>query len=254
MQDTYAFDDSGPLEHKTHIVMAWLLGDSMNLEDMLEAQLLASVLLDNSASPLQQALETTQLGQSPSPLCGLEESMREMVFACGIEGSESEHTEALEALVMDVLRKVSEEGVAADKLEAVLHQLELAQREISGDSYPYGLQLILTALGNATHYADPIAALNVDPVLDLLRERIKNPDYIRGLAKRLLLDNPHRVTLVMEPDKELSGKRQQAEQDRLAAVKLAMSDADKAEIVARPRRWLHARPRRTTIPSCPKSN
>jgi len=232
VQENYAFDDSGPLEHKTHIVMAWLLGDSMNLEDMLEAQLLASVLLDNSASPLQQALETTQLGQSPSPLGGLEESMREMVFACGIEGSESEHAEALEALVLDVLHKVSEEGVAADKLEAVLHQLELAQREISGDSYPYGLQLILTALGNATHYADPIAALNVDPVLDLLRERIKNPDYIRGLAKRLLLDNPHRVTLVMAPDKELSAKRQQAEQDRLAAVKQAMSDTDKAAIVA----------------------
>lgn len=50
--------------------MGWLLGESTDLEQLLEAQLLSSVLLDNSSSPLQQALETTDLGQAPSPLCG----------------------------------------------------------------------------------------------------------------------------------------------------------------------------------------
>ena len=88
---SYAYDENGPTSRKTHIVMGWMLGESTDLEQLLEAQLLASVLLDNSASPLQQALETTELGQAPSPLCGLEDSMREMVFCCGIEGSEAEH-------------------------------------------------------------------------------------------------------------------------------------------------------------------
>ncbi len=81
-----------PTDKKAHIVIGWLLGESTDLEQLLEAQLLSSVLLDNSASPLQQALETTRLGQSPSPLCGLEDAMRELVFCCGIEGSEAENT------------------------------------------------------------------------------------------------------------------------------------------------------------------
>ena len=64
------------------------------------------------------------------------------------------------------------------------------QREISGDSYPYGLQLILQALGCATHYSDPIAVLNLEPVIAGLHDKIRDPDYIRGLARRLLLDSP----------------------------------------------------------------
>ncbi|MDH5172440.1 MAG: insulinase family protein, partial [Gammaproteobacteria bacterium] len=53
---SYAYDEKGSTEKKTHIVIGWLLGESTDLEQLLEAQLLASVLLDNSASPLQQAL------------------------------------------------------------------------------------------------------------------------------------------------------------------------------------------------------
>jgi Zn-dependent M16 (insulinase) family peptidase len=229
--ECYAYDDSDGLEEKTHIVMAWLLGESTDLQQMLEAQLLANVLLDNSASPLQQALETTDLGHAPSPLCGLEDSMREMVFVCGIEGSEQNRAEDLEALVVNVLERVATEGVPIEKLESVLHQLELHQREISGDSYPFGLQLILTALGNATHYADPIAVLNLDAALDELRDSIADPAYIKDLARKLLLDNKHRVTLVMKPETDLSESRRKAEAARLASMKNAMSDEEKQAVI-----------------------
>jgi Zn-dependent M16 (insulinase) family peptidase len=229
--ERYAFDEQGSTDQRTHIVMGWMLGESFDLEQLLEAQLLSSVLLDNSASPLQMALETTELGQAPSPLCGLEDSMRELVFACGVEGSDAEHAEAVEQLVLGVVEQVCEDGVDSERLEAVLHQLELHQREVSGDSYPYGLQLILTALGCATHYSDPIAVLNLDPVLENLRERIRDPDYIKHLARRLLRDNPHRVTLVMSPDTALSAERQQREADRLATLKTGLSEAERREIV-----------------------
>jgi len=226
VEESYAFDDGDSGENKTHIVMGWLLGESSDPERMLEARLLSSVLLDNSASPLLKVLETTELGHAPSSLCGLEESMREMVLVCGLEGSEAEHADALEELVLEVLEQVSREGVPEEKLEAVLYQLELHQREISGDGYPYGLQLILTALGCATHYADPIAALNPDPALARIRERVADPDYIRGLARRLLLDNPHRVTLVMSPDRELSARRHKAEKERLGQIRDNFTGAD----------------------------
>ena len=232
IQRPYAYDEKGPTARKTHLVMGWLLGESTDLEQLLEAQLLSSVLLDNSSSPLQQALETTSLGQAPSPLCGLEDGMREMVFCCGIEGSDPERVEELEALVLGVLETVAAEGVSHDRLEAVLHQLELHQREISGDSYPFGLHLILQALGCATHYSDPIGVLDLDPVIARLREQIQDPDYIRHLTRRLLLDNPHRVTLVLAPDTTLSKQRAEQEAARLAAIKAGMNAADRAAVIA----------------------
>ena len=223
--EPYAYDEEGDTRGKTHIVMAWLLGESTRLRDRLEAQLLSSVLLENSASPLQQALETTALGAAPSPLCGLEDSMRELVFCCGIEGSETERREALESLVLGVIENVADRGVAEAQLEAVLHQLELHQREVSGDGMPYGLNLILQALGPATHYADPIPALDLEPVIAELREEIRDPMFIRRLARRLLLDNTHRVTLVMAPDPTLSQRRREAEKARLSSLRERMSAA-----------------------------
>ena len=238
VQEPYAFDEEGPLDNHTHIVLGWLLGESSDLMEMLEAQLLSSVLLENSASPLQKLLETTDLGSAPSPLCGLEDSLREMVFCCGIEGSEADHADELERQVRLVIEDIAENGVAAEHLEAVLHQLELHQREISGDGMPYGLNLILQALGPATHYADPIPSLDLDPVIAQLRERIKDPAYIRELARRLLLENTHRVTLVMTPDRDLSEQRQAAERERLAKLKATLSEEEKDAIIEQTHRLL----------------
>lgn len=238
VSESYAFDEEGGTDKATHLVMGWLLGDSTDLMATLEAQLLSSVLLDNSASPLQKVLETTELGTAPSPLCGLEDSLRELVFCCGIEGSEADHADSLETLVIQVLEDVADNGVPLAHLEAVLHQLELHQREVSGDGMPYGLSLILQALGPATHYADPIAVLDLDPVIDELRRRIQNPEYIRGLARRLLLDNPHRITLIMTPDTKLSEARREAEKARLAALREAMDDTEAARVIEQTRALL----------------
>ena len=221
-ESRYAFDEDDT-KGKTHIVISWLLGKSTSLEDMLQAHLMSSVLLDNSASPLQKALETTDLGASPSPLCGLEDSNREMSFMCGLEASEAEHADAIEKLILNVLENVAENGVEQSQVEAVLHQLELGQREIGGDGYPYGMQLILGGLSSAMHRGDPIAVMNIEPVLEQLREDIKDPDFIKNLVKNNLLENKHRIRLIMTPDVNLSKAKEKAEADKLAKIKETLS-------------------------------
>lgn len=227
----YAIDADEGTSKKTHLIMGWKLGESADLTAMLEAQLVSSVLMENSASPLMQYLETTSLGTSPSPLCGLEESMREMVFCCGIEGSEAAHASTFEQEVLACIEGVANGGIDAGKVEAILRQIELHQREVSGDGMPYGLNLMLRALGAATHYGDAVAALDLEPVIALLRERVKEPRYIPELIRRLLIDNPHRINLVVAPDTELSGRRDQAEAARLAALKEELSGSQTAEIL-----------------------
>ncbi|WP_445366124.1 insulinase family protein [Microbulbifer sp. ANSA001] len=219
------------LQGKTHIVLSWLLGDVTDLEEALTAHLLAGVLLDNSASPLMKLLETTDLGTSPSPLVGLDDSQRELVFVCGIEGSERDSADELEKQVLAVLQEVAEKGIPYEQVAASLHQLELQQREIGGDGYPYGLQLILTALTGATHRGDPIGLLNIDATLEKLREQIKDPRFIADKTRELLLDNQHRVRLVMSPDDQLAERREQAEKDQLAQIKSRLNEKDREQIV-----------------------
>jgi len=230
-QENYAYNEEGSKDEKSHVVMGWLWGQSTNLQDMLQGQLLSSVLLDNSNSPLQRALETTDLANSPSPLCGLEDSMRELTFVCGVEGAKAEDTANIEKMILDTLQNVADNGVPQQQVESVLHQLELHQREVGGDGFPFGLQLILAAMGSATHRGDPIAVLNLDPVLEKLHQDIKDPNFIKNLARKLLIENPHRVTLTLAPDAELAERRDAAEAAKLAAIKAGLSEQQKQNII-----------------------
>lgn len=231
IEETYSFTDPEGIENSTHYVMAWLLGESNNVDELLEAQLLSSVLLDNSASPLQKALETTTLANAPSPMCGLEDSMRELVFCCGVEGSKKEDKEAVFNYILDTIKSVAENGVDKKDILAILHQLELSQREIGGDSYPFGLQIILNSLNAASHRCDPIALIDLEPAIERLTAKIANPDFIKQLVQRLLLDNPHRISLSLLPDETLAEKTQQAELEKLTTIKNTLNDQQKKAIV-----------------------
>ena len=229
----YALEGEQDTSNKTFINLGWLLGESTDLEANLTANLLSDLLLDNSSCPLRQALESTDLGSSPSPLCGLEDTNKEMVFVCGVEGSEEHHAEAVQQLIMDVLNKVAEEGVPEEQLESMLHQLELSQREVGGDSYPYGLTLILNGLSSAIHGGDLVAALNVDQSLAALRKKASQPNFVQDLIKSLLLNNPHRVRISYIPDPELNKHRDQQTAEQLAQIKAQLDESQKQAIIDR---------------------
>ena len=228
----YPLEGDEEATDQTHIVLGWLLGPITDHLATLRARLLSEVLLDNSSSPLRHALETSTLGAAPSPLCGFDTSTREATFVCGLEGSNPDHAEAVEALVLDVLRQVAAEGVPQEAVDAALHQLELSEREITGDGFPYGLRLLMEALTPAIHGGDPLPALDSNPLLEQLRAESRSADFIPGLTRRLLLDNPHRVRLTMAPDAAMGATLAAAERQKLAAVRATLSEADAARIVA----------------------
>ena len=223
--DSYCLDDDEDIARKSHVVIGWLLGRSDDVAEMLKAHLLSGVLLDNSASPLRKLLETTDLGSAPSELCGLDDSTREATFQCGLEGTDPEHAEAIEQAVLDVLEEVARDGVPREHVESVLHQVELAQREVGGGRFPYGLQLMLRVMPSYLHGGDPVAALDLDETLAELRHSIEDPQFIKSLTRDLLLDNPHRVRLTMVPDRELSARRAELLREQLQARKEQL-DAD----------------------------
>lgn len=226
----YAVDEED-LSGKTHIVLAWLLGRNTELKMLLKGHLLSDLLLDTSASPLRFALEKTDLATGVSPMCGFEEDHMEMNFMCGVEGSEPEHADAVEALILETLQQVARDGVEVEKLEAVLHQLELSQREIGGDGMPYGLQLIFSCMSAAVHRGDPIALLDIDEALAELRQEIHEPGFISGLINELLVENNHRVRVVMKPSREFANELLAGERSRLDHLKKAMDDSARQAVI-----------------------
>ncbi len=230
VQEAYASDETD-IDSNTHIVCAWLLGESIDLDQRLRAHLVVDVLLDNSASPLLKALETTELGSSPSPLCGIEDGNREMLFCCGMEGSSPAQADAVEQLILTVLEDVAENGVPKASVDAILHQLEISQREIRGDGMPFGLQLLLGGLSSAMLHGNTMDVLDLDPALERLREACKSEDFVQQTVRELFLDNRHFVRLTLNPDTRISEVRQRAEAERLKLRKAGMTDSEKQQVV-----------------------
>ena len=249
VSEPYAVPADEDPANKTHVVLGWLLGESIDLKSAMRAHLLASVLLENSASPLQQALETSDLGRAPSPLCGLDDSQREMSFVCGLEGCREGSAGRVEELIADVLNKVVKSGAPLAHMQACLHQLELQQREISGDSQPFGLSLILASLNSAAHRGDPVAPLNLEPVIAELREDIKDPRFLPNLCRTLLVDNPHRVRLTLTPDPELAEKTQAKERSKLDAIRAELTD-DELQLIVEQAKALNDRQNQEDDPGC----
>ncbi len=233
VDEVYPMDVSAgqELSGHTHIVLGWLLGKTADQTELMNAALMSGALLDNSASPLRYLLETCGLGSAPSDLCGLDDSMQEAVFACGLEGSDAAQAEAMEQQVLEVLQRVAEEGLPEQLLASVLHQIELEQRQIRSGREPYGIQIMWRLMSGILHGAAPESVLDIDPVLEQLHQQIKDPDFIKGLVRRLLLDNPHRVRLIMEPDVEKSARDAEQEKQRLAALKATLPARDREHII-----------------------
>ena len=57
----------------------------------------------------------------------------------------AEHAEAFEAEVLACIEQVAADDIDEEKIDAILRQIELHQREVSGDGMPYGLNLMLRA-------------------------------------------------------------------------------------------------------------
>ncbi len=236
----YAVADSTELERGTHAVWAWLLGRSAAPMELLEGHLLSDFLLEHGGSPLRQMLETTSLADAPSELCGLDDSAQELVFMCGVEGTDPEHVAQLQSDIFAVLERAAQAPSDASTLTGIVDRMEMAQRDVGGDGYPYGLQLMSRALPGALYGTDPAALLDIDAGIAELRRRIAEPGYIASLVQTQLLNNPHHVCTVMLPDEHKAEQERAAEQERLAAI-LRASDADQRAAIRRAAAELDAR-------------
>lgn len=228
--ESYAVDEED-LREKTYHVMAWLLPEMTNIKLRLAMRLVEGILLENSASPLRQYLETSGLGQSTGPMLGVDDSNFEMTFYCGIQGSEADRAEQFEQGTLEILKNVASKPIDPSQIEAILHQIELHQREVGGDGTPYGLSLILSGLGAAIHHSDPVAVWDVDQALSQIREDLQDPMWLPNLIQTYLIDNPHRVRMTLIPDQNISAQEQAAEQARLDQINEKLTDADRAQLI-----------------------
>lgn len=233
VEEIYPLEPGHPTDEKTFVQIAWLTNDINDSVDRLAMSLLSSLLLGNPGAPLYKALLESKLGANLAPGAGYDDENRTTCFATGLQGTDPDKTEAIETLVLKTLEQVASEGFSLERIEGVLHRLEFAHKEVVGDSYPYPLIILMRIMGTWIHGGDPKDALDFDANVAKIRRSVQEGPYFQDLIRRMLLDNPHRITLTLKPDTGLQQREDAEVARRLEEQKGTLSDEAKKAIVDR---------------------
>ena len=228
----YAVSADGDSERKAQICVNWLLSEMTDPETALSLAILRHILIGTPASPLRKALTDSGLGEDIAGP-GLAALLRQSYFSFGLRGTREADAPAIEALMLDTLRRLADEGLDPAAVEAALNTIEFDRREMNSGGTPRGLTQMFAALTTWTYGGDPWWPLAYAAPLEAIKSRAASGPYFEGMIRSLFVDNPHRTTLTLRPDPGLTQTVEAAEKARLDAARAAFGPGETEEVVAR---------------------
>lgn len=232
LTQAYAVSADGDSERKAQVCVNWLLSEMTGPETALSLAVLRHILIGTPASPLRKALLDSGLGEDLAGP-GLVAQLRQSYFSVGLRGTREADAPAVEALIVDTLRGLAEDGLDPAAVEAALHTVEFDRRERNTGGTPRGLALMFSAMTTWIYGGDPWWPLAFAAPLESVKAEAQAGPYFEGMIRRLLLDNPHRTTLTLRPDPTLIEANEAAEGARLDAARAAFGPGKTDEVVAR---------------------
>lgn len=233
VKEKYPASDGDDLKKKHMVCVNWLLSDKpLDLETELALGFLDHLLLGTPASPLRKTLLESGLGEAIVG-GGMEDELLQPQFSIGLKGVSKDDIDKVEDLVMTTLKKLAEEGFDSNAIDASMNTIEFSLRENNSGSFPRGLSLMLRSMGKWIYDLDPFEPLRWEKPLMKLKARIAEEGskaVFSPLIEKYILNNPHRVTVEMEPDPEKAARDEAAEKETLEKVKASMTEEDLAEL------------------------
>ncbi|WP_022661974.1 insulinase family protein [Paucidesulfovibrio longus] len=215
---------------KAMVTVNFCLPETRDPELNLALHALEHVLVGLSSSPLRKALLDSELGEDMAGV-GLEADIRQMYFSVGLKGVDPEDADKVEPLILRTLTDIVEQGAHPHDVEAAMNSEEFALRENNTGNYPRGLSAMFRALSTWLYDGDPVDLIAFEAPLLRLKERIASGEPVfENLIRAHLIDNPHRATLKLLPDPELSDKVRKREKERLETVRASMTEGEQARL------------------------
>ena len=227
-EDFYPISQEESEREKTYLVVSWLIGDSTDADEWIALYVLSQILLGNEAAPLKKAIVDAQLGLDLLPDYGVEAVGQEATFSVGIKGSEPDRAQDFCELVLSTLEQIAAEKLDPTLVEAAFQQASYYYQEIS-EMYP--LRLMLGVLATWIYGGEPLRFLKMREHLQKCQQRYRQePNFFNQLIQEKLWQNPHRLTLVLKPDRSWQQQTDQALDKRLAQLRSQLSSAQLTKI------------------------
>ena len=227
--DTYPVGADEPLTEKTYLMLSWLIGDATDPEDVVLCRILSLILLGNEAAPLRQAIIDSKLG-ADLIYSGASSVGPAATFYVGLKGSEADRVDAFTQLVTDTLAQVADSEIGREKVEAAFQQATYYYQEVA-PMFP--LRMLYRVIEAWIYEKDSDTFLKLGESLATVRQRWEaNPAVFNELIRERLIDNPHRLTSVLSPDRDMQAKIDAALAAQMKATRAELTDEQARQIAA----------------------
>ncbi|MCB1117763.1 MAG: insulinase family protein [Chlamydiia bacterium] len=225
LEETYPTHEDNA-ENQTMAAFGWLTCAPTELEDSLALTLIDQILTDHDASPLKRALLESGLCKTADG--HLDHEMSEIPYIIICKGCVPEDVPKLKAIIFKTLQALT---IDPETAANALHQLEFERLEIGGGGLPFGLNLYFRSAALKAYGGAPESGLKFYEAFESLQKKIQNPQYLKGLIQKYLLNNNHFIQLTFKPDPQLAAREEQNERAKLDAIQKTLSEKQAESIV-----------------------
>ncbi|BFZ53249.1 Mitochondrial presequence protease [Savitreella phatthalungensis] len=213
------FDELAPENRQLRHSLSYICNPITDAFETFAMRILSTLLLDGHGAPFYESLIQNGLGSDFAPNTGYDTSAPVTVFTIGLQGVQEAQLDQVRQTISDTMQKVTVEGFSTDKIEGVLHQIEIAQKRRSAN---FGMNLLNTLSGPWIKGV-PISELLVwNSNVQRLRASLAQGPFFQDLMRKYLMREPD-LDFVMRPG-DFHKTRMRAEQENLEH-KAAASDS-----------------------------
>jgi presequence protease len=214
LEITGPIDPLGDSKSQTRLLVSFLANDTANVSESFALKIICELLFEGPASPFYRALIDSGLGSEYAPGTGYDTSTYQSTICVGLQGLDEDKLKKVEEVIDETFIKVRanpEDFISKERVETVLHQLELGLRYSSAN---FGLSLVSAVTQSWIHGADPISAVSISNKVTEFRKKYELGGLFEGLLDKYILNNQQsRLCFIMRPDPKHADKLEAKERE-----------------------------------------
>jgi len=212
VEGEYPIGATEAVDARTFLTLNWVVGDALDPAKVTAWEVLSRILIGSEAAPLKKALVDSRLG-SDVFFAGTGALAYEQEFHVGLRGSETDRADKFESLVLETLQRIASEPISEQIVDAAFQQLAYDHLEVK-TLFP--LHLVFAVDQCWPYGGDPLTFLRMGDHLQACRQRYAaQNNMFNRLIQDGLLDNKHRLMVILRPDREAQARADAALSQRM---------------------------------------
>ena len=225
----YPVSEEDDLENRDYLSIGYVMDPVLPYMDVLSLDILCHILLGSDTAPLKKAIMDLNICEEVA--YDFQTPLKQTTLNITLKNTNQKHKALVIKTIDETLEKLVKEGLNKKSIEAAININEFSMSEGEYGAIPTGLMLGLEMLDNWLYDADPLSSLKYKQLYKDIRKAADEQGF-EEMILHYFLNNTHRASVVIYPDKQIASTHAKAQAEKLAAFKASLSPEALTELVA----------------------